>query len=151
MSFSLNFNLIFPSKWSKSKVCLVSLFWRIFPLNFNFSNQNQKFVYFQCFDEFFPSISTFFPSNDQNQKFTYFQFFGEFFSLISSSTLLSLHQLNVDCDWPISAILRPLGVLPSIWSHRAHFVHKPHKPIKIWKWVTWHLRVETWLCLKNSR
>ena len=45
---------------TNSKVCLFSVFWRVFksfPPNFNFSRQIQKFVYFQCFDEIFPNGS----------------------------------------------------------------------------------------------
>ena len=37
-------------KWN---VCLFSAFWRVFP-QFQFFLSNQKFVYFQRFDEFFP-------------------------------------------------------------------------------------------------
>ena len=51
----------------KSKVCLFSPFWRVFSLQFQFFSPNKKFVYFHCFDEFFPSSSNpildFFPVN----------------------------------------------------------------------------------------
>ena len=67
---------IFPVKPNtltvKSKVCLFSVFSRVFPLNFNFSHRNQKFVYFQSFDEFFPSISTFYPSRSKVCLFSVF-------------------------------------------------------------------------------
>ena len=53
----MRYFLIFPVK---SKVCLFSAFWRVFSYQFQFTpSKKLNFVYFQCFDEFLPSISIF--------------------------------------------------------------------------------------------